>query len=132
MNFLKKRFKVISEDDIEKFKKEISDLRELLTAYHEKEKFEKYAHYIPIKSPQTKSDIDALNEYLAGLGKNEQFRFYIHNLENIILDEFRGGKEHSELYRGGLRIIQKIRDDIAESCKRKKDDGDETLQVLRV
>jgi hypothetical protein len=127
MNVLRKFLRRFWVKDSERLEKEVSDLKELLKRYREKEKIEKYANYIQIKAPRTKGDVDALNFYLEGLGKDDQFLFFINNHENIIMDEFRTGKEHPELYRGGLRILKRIRDDIRDSGSRKKDDAKQAV-----
>jgi hypothetical protein len=123
MNILRDFFRLFWKKDAERLEKEVSDLKELLKNYREKDKIEKYANYIQIKAPRTKGDVDALNVYLEGLGKDEQFLFFINNHENIIMDEFRIGKDHPELYRGGLRVLKRIRDDIRDAGSRKKDDA---------
>jgi hypothetical protein len=100
----------------EKYQKNIEELNTLLDAYRKKEKIEKYANYITISFPKSKEDLTAFNSYLSGLGKSEQFKFYLHTIENEILYNFVNGKGE-DIYRGGLRVIQKIRIDIRDAEK---------------
>jgi len=125
MNILKKKFKIINEDDIQKFKKEISDLNELLKTYREKEKLEKFTNFITISAPRSRDAVDAFNEFMGGLNKNEYFLFYLQSLETEIVENFTEGK--GEDHRGGLKVLKQIRSDIYRATQRKKTDADKTV-----
>jgi hypothetical protein len=48
---------------------------------------------------------------MSDLGKKEMFSFYLMTLENEIMMLFRNSKD-SEVYRGGLRVIDRIKTDM--------------------
>ena len=127
MSILRKIFSFLWKSKVEGLEKELSSLKILLSEYREKEKIEKYANYIQVWAPRTKSDVDAVNDFLKSLNGNEQFLFYLNNLENIMMAEFMAGKENDNIPRGGLRIVKRIREDIQEAGKRKKDDAKQTV-----
>ena len=127
MSILRKIFSFLWKSKVEGLEKELSSLKILFSEYREKEKIEKYANYIQVWAPRTKSDVDAVNDFLKSLNGNEQFLFYLNNLENIMMAEFMAGKENDNIPRGGLRIVKRIREDIQEAGKRKKDDAKQTV-----
>ena len=67
----------------------------------------KSEHYTTLKVPNAEN----LNSYLAKLGRDEYMPFYLLTLENDIFSKFVSGTG-DEVYRGGLRVVQKIRADI--------------------
>ena len=62
----------------------------------------------------TVEGLGSLNDMLSSLGKNEKFWFYLMTLENEQLAMFRDGKG-ADIYRGGLRTIQKIKKDVTDA-----------------
>ena len=70
-----------------------------------------YASYVTIPVPSGETMV-SFNEYLGTLGKNQFFLFYLTTLENELLGLFRDGKGE-DIYRGGLRAVDRIRKDIA-------------------
>lgn len=62
---------------------------------------------------------DKLQGFLAELGKNEYYLFYLLAIENELVESFINGKE-SDIYKGGLKAISRIKLDCLQAVKNEK------------
>lgn len=59
---------------------------------------------------------EKLQAFLSDLGKSNYFMFYLHAIENELISSFTSGKE-SEIYKGGLKVIERIKKDIFQAVR---------------
>ncbi len=76
----------------------------------ELEKYRRFEHYTHLPVPNEES-MAGFQRYLAALGSNEFFMFYILTLENEIIANFAGGAP-PEFARGAVHLINRIRSDV--------------------
>lgn len=93
------------------FKKTNKDLVDYVKVL-EKQLREAEAKYTTLKVPSGEN----LQTYLSELYKNEYFLFYLHTIENELIVAFTNGKE-SDLYRGGLKAISRVREGIKDAYR---------------
>jgi hypothetical protein len=70
-------------------------------------KYHDYSQYITVPVVSGK----AVTTFLSDLAKQQVFLFYLMTVENDVMFKFRDGKD-SDVYRGALRAIDKIREDL--------------------
>lgn len=90
----------------------INDLKSLVASLKtELERYRGYEHYTTLQVPSNEA-LDSFKTFLGNLYGNQSFAFYLLTLENEMVNLFRDGKGGEDIYRGGLRVIDKIRGDL--------------------
>jgi len=95
------------------FKKSNEDLLKYVKGLEEQVK--RNPQYTTLKIP----DGEKLQLFLADIGKSDYMMFYLHCIENELIGGFINGKE-SDIYKGGLKVVNRIKTDIIQAVKSEK------------